>query len=223
MRFRTKLFLASLLVSALAFNERSPAADAEATKKEALTWLDDFASRQVLFHADDVKKLKAKVEAMSPEEAVLWWEEKAPQREALSSPEWLETERWLREFLRVQAIYSDDDIRAFQKEAVASTKESSESLEEILERVTQARLKLRAGSQSAAQARKAQVAAVEAFKRDQVQQRERARREAHAAAPARNVAPAPVVKQQRTRYNEPLVDSLDVARWTVLREVFPRW
>lgn len=45
------------------------------TKKAALEWLDAFAKRQVLFHPDDVRKLRARVEAMTPEEAAAWWEE----------------------------------------------------------------------------------------------------------------------------------------------------
>jgi hypothetical protein len=198
-------------------------AENEAIKKEALAWLDDFASRQVLFHADDVKKLKTRVEAMSPEEAATWWEEKAPQRKALSSPEWLETENWLRKFLDVQAIYSDDDIRQFQAEAATDAKESGESLEKILERVTQARLNLSAASASAAQVRRSQVAAVEAFRKDQVKQREAARRQARAPSPAAPVTQPPVTQRRRTRFSEPLVDSMDMARWTVLREIYPRW
>jgi hypothetical protein len=44
-------------------------ASADKTKKEALEWLERFARFQVLFHADDVKKLQERVAAMSPEEA----------------------------------------------------------------------------------------------------------------------------------------------------------
>lgn len=217
----TRLPIAVLLVSLTLAAATATADDSEATKKEAVAWLEAFAGRQVLFNADDVKKLQARVEAMPADEAAAWWEKNASQREALSSPEWLETESWLRKFFEVQAIYSDDDIRAFQAEAKADAKESGESLEKILDRVTQARLKLSSASQSAATVRKAQVAAVEAFQKDQVRQREQARRQARSVPTP--TSPAPVKPKRPSRYNEPLVDSLDVARWAVVREIFPRW
>jgi hypothetical protein len=172
-------------------------------------------------HADDVAKLREKVSAMTPEEAAKWWEEKAPEREALSSEEWLETEAWLKKFLNVQAIYSDEDIRAVQAEAAEDAKESAESLDKVLDRITQARLKLVASNKSAADMRKEQVAAVDAYKKEQVREREEARRQA-AKAP-KSVTPEPIQQRRRVRYNEPLIDSLDVARWATLRRVYPRW
>jgi hypothetical protein len=195
---------------------------ADATKKEALAWLDNFAQFQVLFHEDDVKKLRQRVEAMSPQEAASWWEKTGAQRDVLSSPQWRETERWLRDFLRVQAKYSDEDIRYFQSEAATKAKESAPSLQEVLNRVTQARGKLIAGSQAAEETRKMQLAANEAYRQEEVRRREEARRQANAAPTVTVPAPA-AAGQQLERYNAPLIDSLDVARWKVLDQLFPRW
>src|SRR4051794_25180107 len=107
---------------------QSPAPNNEKIKKEALEFLDNYARFQVLFHPEDVKKLHDRVAAMSPEEAAAWWAKTEPQRKLLTSPEWAETENWLRKFLQVQAKYSDEEIRAFQTQADEKAKESAVSL-----------------------------------------------------------------------------------------------
>lgn len=195
---------------------RSP----EQIKRDALEWIDGFAGLQVLFHPDDVKKLRDRVAAMTPEEAAVWWEKIQPQRKILFSPEWSETESWLRQFLHVQARYTDEEIRQFQAEAAAKAKDSPASLQEVLDRVTQARRNLIAGSQAAEQTRQLQVAANEAYRQDAVRRREEARRLANAPAP-RTVPAPPPPREYRTRITEPFIDALDVARWTVLRDLFP--
>jgi hypothetical protein len=199
-------------------------ADPAATKKEALAWLDRFGRSQVLFHADDIKKLRTKIEAMTPEEAAAWWKESAPKREVLASEEWAETEAWLKKFLAVQAIYSDEEIRDFQSEAAAKAKESAESLQEVLARVSKLRQRLVGGAQQSEQVRQLQLAANEAFRQNAVRQREEAARAARSRPAATFPTPAaPPPRERPGRVNEPLIDSLDVARWAVLRELFPRW
>ena len=191
-------------------------------KRDALEWLDGFARYQVLFHADDVKKLRSRVEAMTPEEAAKWWEQTAPQRKVLASPEWSETEDWLRRFLSVQAKYSDEEIRERQKEAADKAGDSAESLQKVLDRINKARRMLVGGAKGAEETRQLQLAANRAYRQEEVRQREAARARAQ-AAPSPSLAPAPRPAASRTRYNEPLIDSLDVARWTILRELYPRW
>jgi hypothetical protein len=185
-------------------------------------WLESFARYQVLFNADDVKKLRDRVAAMTPEEAAKWWEQTTPQRKVLASPEWSETEEWLRKFLNVQAKYSDEEIREFQKEAADKAKESALSLEEVLLRISQARKKLVGGAQAAEETRKLQLAAGQAYRQEEVRQREAARQRAQLPPPPAPGGAAPA-RPTRNKYNEPLIDSLDVARWAVLRELFPRW
>lgn len=80
--------------------------------KSALQWLDAYAVRQVLFHPKDVQKLREKVAAMSPAEAQDWWDKTAVAK--CWTAESRGSERWLQEFLRVQAIYSDDEIRTYK-------------------------------------------------------------------------------------------------------------
>ncbi len=197
-------------------------ASAEKQKEEALVWLDRYAQSQVLFHTEDVKKLRDRVAAMSPEDAAAWWKKSEPQRQMLTSSQWRETERWLREFLEVQAKYSDEEIRYFQSEAAIKAKESPASLQEVLDRITQARRRLISGAQVSEENRKMQLAANQAFQQQQVRQREEALRQARAQPAATFPAP-PAPRQYPDRYSAPLIDSLDVARWTVLQQLFPNW
>ena len=228
MKHRLPRISCSLLVLIAVFatvgqcTAQASAPNAEQTKQDALMWLTSFGRYQVLFHADDVKKLRERVEKMTPEEAAKWWAQTEPQRKLLASPQWSETEDWLRRFLNVQAKYSDDQIRERQKEAADKAKDSAESLQEVLDRISKARKQLVAGAQAAEQTRQLQLAAGQAYRQEEVEQRERARARAQAPPPP---APggAPPARPTRNRYNEPLIDSLDVARWAILRELFPAW
>ncbi|MCO6454368.1 MAG: hypothetical protein J5I93_03550 [Pirellulaceae bacterium] len=197
-------------------------ATADSAKKEALEWLDAFSRRQVLFHSDDVKKLRARVAAMSEEEAAAWWQESEPKRRVLASPEWAETESWLRQFLAVQAIYSDEEIRYFQSQAADQAKASASSLQEVLDRLTALRRRFTGRSQAAEQTRQLKLAANQAYRQADVRRREESLRQASARPAATFPAPPPP-RERPSRLHEPLVDSLDVARWTVLQQLFPRW
>ena len=56
---------ANALVSVQA-NAQSTAPNAQKTKQEALEWVDRYARFQVLFHPEDVKKLRDRLAAMTP-------------------------------------------------------------------------------------------------------------------------------------------------------------
>lgn len=189
-------------------------------KKQALAWLDDFEVDQVLFHPKDVEKLREKVSKMSPEEAAKWWDKTAEERKLFDSQEWKETRAWLKDFLKVQAIYSDEQIRYFQSEAFAKAKESPRALKDVMDELTRKHKELAAASKTSAELRKKIVASTEAYRHEQVQLREAAL----ANSPQPMVAtPAPVVPKQPQVYYPPLIDSLDAARWSVLRSIYPRW
>lgn len=200
---------------------QAPQSTATDDQRSALLWLDRFAKEQVLFHEEDVKKLRAKVAAMSPDEASRWWKEHAAHRDALDNPRWQETQNWLREFLRVQARYSDEEIRNFQSEAFAKGRESAESLSGVLEKLIQYRQQFRAAAQGSAAVQQLQLEANQAFRQEQVRQREA--RWNRPAAQFNSVQPAPPPPRTANPPPPPLIDALDVARWTVLNQVFPRW
>jgi len=193
-----------------------------AAKEEALAWIDQFARVQVLFNDKDVQQLRAKVAAMKSAEAAAWWEKTRKHREMFDSRDWQDTRRWLREFLDVQAIYSDEQIRKFQTEAAGKARDSAGSLKEVMQEVINLRKKIAGGAQLSEARRKQMVALSEAYRQDQVKAREAAR-QAKAAAPSSGATPAPPKVRQPVRYNQPLVDSLDAARGAVLRNFYPRW
>lgn len=213
----TLFLLLAVMPSGLAQSPQKP----EKVKKESLEWLASFARYQVLFSPDDVAKLRQRVEAMTAEEAAAWWEMTAPQREMLASPQWTETESWLRRFLNVQARYSDEEIRTFQANAATKAKESAVSLAEVLNRVTEVRRRLSTASQQAEQTRQLALEANRAYQQDEVRRREQARQQAN--APPRPILPAPQIREHPTPNYAPLIDSLDVARWAVLEQLFPAW
>lgn len=189
-------------------------------KQTALKWLESFAQTQVLFHEEDMKRLKEKVAAMSPDEASKWWQERAANREFLDSPRWQETQNWLREFLRVQARYSDEEIRDFQSEAFSKGKESTLALNEVLEKLIQYRQQFRAAAQGSSAMRQLAVDANQAFRQDQVRQREA---RFHRPTAQFNTVQPPAPPPRPVVPRPPLVDSMDVARWTVMNQFFPRW
>lgn len=189
-------------------------------QKKALAWLDDFAVDQVLFNPKDVQKLRDKVAKMTPEEATKWWDDTAEERKLFESKEWLETRNWLKEFLEVQAMYSDEQIRYFQSEAFARAKEGARSLKEVMDELTQKRKDLAQGARQSAELRKQLVASTEAFREEQVRFREAAL--ANAPQPTAP-APPPTARRELVPYNQPLINSLDAARWGVLRAIYPNW
>lgn len=207
--------------SGVASRARSQASASPAeVKQAALHWLDRFSQTQVLFHEEDMKRLQEKVAAMSPEDAAKWWQERAANRELLDSPRWQETQNWLREFLRVQARYSDEEIRDFQSAAFTKGKESTPSLNEVLEKLIQYRQQFRAAAQGSATMRQLAAESNQAFRQDQVRQREA---RFHRPASQFNTVQPPAPPPRPVDPRPPLVDSMDVARWTVMNQFFPRW
>jgi DNA-binding FrmR family transcriptional regulator len=210
---------AVLLLSAnalLAADDPTPAG----AKKQAVAWVDQFVKEEVLFSPKDLEKLQKKVAAMSDEEAATWWKESAAKRALLDSDDWKETRNWLREFLKVQAIYSDEQIRYFQSEAFEKAVESPRELKEVMAEIAARRRALASGARQSAEQRAMFASSIDHFREEQV----RAREAAAAKVPqVPSVAPPAIVRQPVAPPNEPLVTSLDVARWAVLRSVFPRW
>ena len=219
MTLRTLLLVATLVTAhALSFADDPPASksevDAETAKGLAIHWLDKFRQEQVLFHEEDIDRLRKQLAAGSAEEALGWWTKSAQVRAALDSPEWKDTRKWLKEFLKVQAIFSDEEIDRFRTEAKENVKkESPEDFMNILTEVEKYRRKLARGSRNARAMREHQLQVVEAFKQKQAAERAAAR--AAAPVPPSPVQP-PVQRRPPRQPTAPLINSLDVARWRVM-------
>ena len=155
----------------------------------------------------------------TPEEAARWWEKTAKIREALDSDQWKDTREWLREFLRVQAIYSDEQVDEFREEAkLAAEKESPTEFKEILAEIQRRRANLRQASASDEAMRKQKLSVVQAFRKEEAASRLAADKARMAAGAARPTTTQPAVQPRAPRYSRPpLVDSLDAARWGVMR------
>ncbi len=167
-------------------------ADAVAAKARALQWVDDYRENQVLFHDEDVASLREQLADGSPEEALRWWSNTARIRAALASPEWRDTHEWFRDFLKVQAIFSDDEIDALRSRAwTAAQQESSRALREILAEVETYRTNLVQAATDDRAIRKYQLSALASLRRDQASQRGGVARAAEFVTNRQPVRPRP--------------------------------
>jgi hypothetical protein len=202
----------------------SAAAQTGQEKTEALAWLDGYRKVQVLFNNKDLERLREEIAASTPDEAKQWLEETKEIRAALDSPEWKTTREWLREFLRVQAIYTDEQIAQFRKEAKEAAEKSPEKFQTLLADVEEKRASLARGAANDRQLRQQMLDISRAYRQDQFAQREAVRRQAaQFGSGAASSHSAPVPRKTRVGPPPPLVDSLDVARWSVMQNFWRRW
>jgi hypothetical protein len=194
------------------------AAVVDSPKDQALQWIDAYRQVQVLFHEKDIERLRSEVAQGTDAQAAEWLEKTKEIRAALDSPEWAKTRAWLKEFLRVQAIYSDEQIAEFREKVKEAAKESPAKFMDIMNDVEQKRTALSARGANEAKIREQKMEVMKAYQQEAVAAREAERRQrAEAAKVAEANKPKPVAKPDYQRMPA-LVDSLDVARWTVMRE-----
>ncbi len=91
--------------------------DAE-RRESTLLWLNKFLTESDLLRQSDVDKIRQAVAQMSPSQLNRWLEQTKQLREYVESPKWQATKRWLREFMRVQNIYSAEEIQKLRDEIV---------------------------------------------------------------------------------------------------------
>ena len=226
-RLNVHLCVVSIFFTAIGATTFAQQPSAEVSPKTAnsnevaMTWIDNYSENQVLFHKKDIVRLREKIAKATPAQAKKWLDETKEIRQALDSPKWKDTRTWLKEFLRVQAIYSDDQIAHFRTETGKAAKESPEKFIDILLEVEKKRLDLVNGAASSARVREQQVAFAQAYRKEQAAARDAARLAAAKAAPR---TPAPGAPRRREYRRPPtLISSFDVARWSVMREFWPNW
>ncbi len=108
--------LLCVLVATFAVADETDAVNVH-QRREALDWLDTHVGDQQLLKPEDFKSLVNRVGSMSDAEVEQWLAETRQLRKALQSQAWRETRAWLREFLAVQAMYSDEEIDEFKTQA----------------------------------------------------------------------------------------------------------
>ena len=86
-----------------------------AERTEARTWLGELKNRQVLFEADVLDELQEVLQRLPDKDFQAWQVESELLRKGFDTPEWKATEQWLKDFLKVQAFYTDEELLKFQQ------------------------------------------------------------------------------------------------------------
>jgi hypothetical protein len=81
-----------------------------------LRWLDRFLTESDLLKKEDFLKIRQAVEQMPSSQLQQWLEQTKTLREYVESDRWQTTKRWLREFLRVQNMYSESEMQQLRNE-----------------------------------------------------------------------------------------------------------
>ena len=134
MRPTKAITIGSLLLVAIVA-ESGMADHTQQQRTAAVEWLQSYVGDELLLKPEDLAALIDNVGQMSDAEFQTWYQQTRPLREVLQSPEWQETRAWLREFLAVQAIYSEEQIDEFRsKAAEMSPREMLEAVRRIQRR-----------------------------------------------------------------------------------------
>lgn len=218
----TSILLYCLASSALAEDQQSSKTRSDEPSDpnaKAIQWIDEYRKVQVLFHDKDLALLRSKIASSSREDAKKWLDNSVEVRAALESAEWKSTREWLREFLKVQAIFSDEEIEQLRAEAKLAAEESPETFKAILARIEKERTTLVRGAENAEQLRKSRLRLVHAYRQDEVT----SRRLVKQAAASIGAGTGQSAEKRQVIRPRPIVTSLDVARWNVMRNFWGSW
>ncbi len=91
--------------------------DAE-RRETTLLWLNTFLSESDLLRKEDMDKIRQAVAQMSPSQLRQWLEQTKQLRQYVEGEKWQGTKQWLREFMRVQAIYSSQELQKLRTQIV---------------------------------------------------------------------------------------------------------
>jgi hypothetical protein len=83
-----------------------------------LDWLDRYLTESDLLRQEDMDKIRTAVMQMSPSQLEQWLTQTKDLRVYVESEKWQKTKKWLREFLRVQAVYSNAEIQQLRSDIV---------------------------------------------------------------------------------------------------------
>lgn len=184
--------------------------------EEALRWLDTYLSDAVLLRPEDIAKIREAVAQMTPSQLDQWLAQTEELRAYIVSPQWQRTRRWLSEFLRVQRIYSDEEIEKLRQEVFDA--DATEMLE-IMQRIRAKHESMEWMQNVSERNRQLDLKARDA----------RATRPAATGSSGRSSRSAPLFGSGSSlpsrpssgyRPPQPLITSRDVARMTTWREVW---
>jgi hypothetical protein len=137
LRVATTLLFTCVLLAGAAFEAHAQDAagggsDPQPDREATLQWLDKYLADTVLMSPEGVAKIRDAVAQMSPSQLESWLRQTQQLRTFVESPSWQETKAWLREYLRIQAVYSDEEIQQLRDDIFNA---DADQLLEILQRI----------------------------------------------------------------------------------------
>jgi len=87
----------------------------ESQRVLALAWLQHLASHPALLDRAHLDRLTAQMSELPEATVSRWWRDSGPLRDRWDSDEWQRTQRWLQEFLAVQAVYPPAELVRFRE------------------------------------------------------------------------------------------------------------
>lgn len=87
----------------------------QSQRAQALAWLQQLASHPVLLDRADVDRLMEQMSELPEATVWRWWRDSGSLRDRWQSDEWQQTQRWLQEFLAVQAVYPPAELARFRE------------------------------------------------------------------------------------------------------------
>lgn len=91
--------------------------DAE-RRESTLRWLDSFLTESNLLRPEDTAQIRDAVLQMSTSQLEQWLAQTRTLREYVESEPWQRTRIWLREFLRVQNVYGEEELQRMREELI---------------------------------------------------------------------------------------------------------
>jgi hypothetical protein len=190
-------------------------------RESTLRWLDAFLTETSLLRPEDMAQIREAVAGMSTSQLEQWLAQTKTLREYVEGEAWQRTKTWLREFLRVQNVYGEDELQRLRDQLVNA---EADQMLAILKQI-QARHDRLAWMHNAAEQKREFAVRGRDFS---VAEQQAANRAARAAAPLElppvgdTTAAAPGINRvpRGTVIPSPLINSRDVARMAVWSEIW---
>lgn len=116
-------------------------------RQDALAWLESYVGDELLLSPEDMSKLIGQIKTMPDADFERWYDQTKKLRTMLDSPEWQATRAWMKDFLNVQAVYSDQEVAEFRADVAKMTPSQLMEVMRRLERKHQSLIAMRQASQ----------------------------------------------------------------------------
>ena len=190
-------------------------------QRETLDWLDKYMTDSELMTPGAIGKIRSAVERMTPSQLERWLLQTKQLREFVESPPWQDTKKWLRGYLKVQAVYSDKELQEYRQKLFDADPDQLLAMLQQIRAKHESMVWMHQSSQATRQmdlqARDRSVARQDAANSAA---RTAASREMPLFGSAGNAGGTNRKPDSGYRVPGPLIDSRAVAQWTVWRGVW---